>query len=222
MPETQAQPQTEYVPAAGRHWLLPFYDLLTRLMGADRSRKVLVDQAACRPGDRVLDVGCGTGSLLIQLKQHQPAAEVTGLDPDPGALAIARRKAERAGVAMQLDQGFAGELPYADGTFHRVLSSLMYHHLRGPQKEQMLREVRRVLKPGGSFHMLDFAGPGGERRGFIASHLHSHRALRDNDQERVLAALHAAGFSDARATARLPSLAGSLLIYHASVPGSAS
>ncbi|HEX8831402.1 MAG TPA: class I SAM-dependent methyltransferase, partial [Longimicrobium sp.] len=177
MPQTQAQPRTDYVPAAGRHWLLPFYDLLTRVLGADRSRKVLAQQAACRPGDRVLDVGCGTGSLLVLLKQLHPAAEVAGLDPDPGALTIARRKAERAGVAVLLDQGLAGELPYADGTFDRVLSSLMYHHLRGAQKEQMLREVRRVLKPGGSFHLLDFAGPGGERRGFIASHLHSHRAL---------------------------------------------
>ena len=109
-------------------------------------------------------------------------------------------------------------LPYADGTFHRVLSTLMYHHLRGAQKEQMLREVRRVLTPGGTLHLLDFAGPGSERRGFIASHLHSHRALRDNDQERVLASMRAAGFAAARVTLRVPSLAGDLLIYEAAVP----
>jgi len=216
---TQTQ-TTDYVPAAGRHWALPFYDLLTKLLGADRVRKLLAEQAACRPGDRVLDVGCGTGSLVVLLKRMQPGAEVVGLDPDPGALAIAGRKAGRAGVAVQLDQGSADALPYAGGTFHRVLSSLMYHHLRGAQKEQMLREVRRVLKPGGTFHLLDFAGPGTERRGFIASHLHSHRALRDNDQERVLASMHAAGLTDPRVTQRVPSLAGDLLLYVAAVADS--
>ncbi|HET7460322.1 MAG TPA: class I SAM-dependent methyltransferase [Longimicrobium sp.] len=212
-------PQTDYVPAAGRHWALPFYDLLTRLLGADRVRKPLAEQAACRPGDRVLDVGCGTGSLVVLLKRMQPGAEVVGLDPDPGALAIARRKAGRAGVTVQLDQGSADALPYGDGTFDRVLSSLMYHHLRGAQKEQMLREVRRVLKPGGTFHLLDFAGPGGQKRGFIASHLHSHRALRDNDQERVVAAMHAAGLRDATVTRRLATLAGDVLLYHAGAAG---
>jgi ubiquinone/menaquinone biosynthesis C-methylase UbiE len=213
-----SQTQRDFVPAAGRSWLLPFYDLLTRLIGADRVRTALAEQAACRPGDRVLDVGCGTGSLVVLLKRTQPAAQVTGLDPDPGALAIARRKAGRSGVTVQLDQGYADALPYAGGTFDRVLSSLMYHHLRGAQKEAMLREVRRVLKPGGTFHLLDFAGPGAERRGFIASHLHSHRALRDNDQERVLAALYAAGLAGARVTGRMPSLAGDLLLYRAGVP----
>ncbi len=204
-----------YVPAAGRRWALPFYDLLTNLLGADRIRIRLAEQAACRPGDRVLDVGCGTGSLLVTLKRVQPAASVVGLDPDPAALAIARRKAERAGLSIQLDQGFADALPYPAASFERVLSSLMYHHLPSAQKEQMLREVRRVLKPGGSFHMLDFAGPDGQRRGFVARHIHSHRALRDNDQEGVLAAMHAAGLADASATLRLPSHAGDLQFYQA-------
>ncbi|HEU4561262.1 MAG TPA: class I SAM-dependent methyltransferase [Longimicrobium sp.] len=207
-----------FIPAAGKHWALPFYDLLTKLLGADRVRKTLAEQAACRPGDRVLDIGCGTGTLVVQLKQLQPGAEVVGMDPDTGALAIARRKAERAGMAVELDQGFADALPYADGTFDRVVSSMMYHHLGADQKAQMLREVRRVLKPGGSFHLLDFAGPTGQRRGFIARHIHSHRALRDNDQEHVLAGMHAAGLADARVTRRLHSHAGDILLYEATAP----
>lgn len=105
-----------YIPAAGRHWLLPFYDLMAKLIGADRARDALARQAAPAPGHRVLEIGCGTGSVLMALKRAYPGAEVIGMDPDPGALAISRRKAQRAGVAMTLDQGFADALPYADAS----------------------------------------------------------------------------------------------------------
>src|SRR5829696_6349877 len=90
--ETMAKSTSRsYVPAAGKHWRLPFYDLMAKLMGADAARVPLVEQAACAPGDRVLEIGCGTGSLLLLINRMQPAAQVVGLDPDPAALAIARR-----------------------------------------------------------------------------------------------------------------------------------
>ena len=126
MAEASGRP---YVPAAGKHWRLPMYDLMAKVLGADAVRRVLVQQVACRAGDRVLEIGCGTGSLLLAVKQAQPGAEVVGLDPDPAALAIARRKADRAGVPIRTDQGYADELPYADASFDRVLSSRMFHHL---------------------------------------------------------------------------------------------
>ena len=90
------QPQRTYLPAAGKDSLLPLYDVMTRLMGADKARLELLERAKIRPGHRVLEVGCGTGSLLIQLKRLCPDTEVVGLDPDPKALARARRKAARA------------------------------------------------------------------------------------------------------------------------------
>ena len=121
--------QRTYLPAAGRDSLLPLYDLMTKLMGADRARRRLLDQAQIRPGHRILDIGCGTGSLLIQLKSLYPRTDVVGLDPDPKALARARRKAARAAVSIHLDQGFGDELPYPEASFDRVLSSLMFHHI---------------------------------------------------------------------------------------------
>src|SRR5688572_23444463 len=102
-----------FVPAAGQHWLLPLYDPITRLLGADKARKALLDQADLRPGQRVLEVGCGTGTLIVSIKQRQPGVDVVGLDPDATALARTKRKAERAGVAVQLDRGFSDSLSYA-------------------------------------------------------------------------------------------------------------
>jgi ubiquinone/menaquinone biosynthesis C-methylase UbiE len=146
------QSQRTYLPAAGRDIFLPFYDLMTKLMGADKARRALVDRAKIQPGHRVLEVGCGTGSLLIELKRLCPEADVVGLDPDPKALARARRKAARAAILIQLDQGFGDELPYPDASFDRLLSCLMFHHIPSDQKAKTLRAARHVLKPGGESH----------------------------------------------------------------------
>ncbi|HEX2208465.1 MAG TPA: class I SAM-dependent methyltransferase [Longimicrobium sp.] len=207
-----------YVPAAGKHWRLPFYDLMAKVLGADAARGLLVRQAACAPGDRVLEIGCGTGSLLLMLKRAQPDVEAVGLDPDPAALAIARRKAERTRVSFQLDEGFADELPYPDASLDRVLSSFMFHHLSRTVKEKTLREVRRVLRPGGRFHMVDFGGPG-SRRGFLAHLIHADRHLKDNAEDRVLTMMRDAGLADAQVVARRPSPVGSAIYYQATVPG---
>lgn len=183
-----------YLPAAGHDWALPLYDPLVRLLGGDAARRRLVEQAALQPGQRVLEIGCGTGTLLLMIKQH-PGVEVVGLDPDPKALALARRKAEKAGATVSLDQGFADELPYPDASFDRAFSSFMFHHLPAEVKEKTLREARRVLRPGGSLYLLDFRGPK-PSDGFFARLISSSHHLRDNTEERVLGLMKQAGFAD--------------------------
>ena|SRR5687768_6032184 len=199
---------TMYIPAAGYHSLLPFYDGLTKLMGVDRARRQLLDQADVRPSFRVLDVGCGTGTLAVLTKRRDPSVQVFGLDPDFKALARAKRKAERAKVAIQFDHGFADALPYPDASFDRVLSSMMFHHLRGTEKTGMLREVRRVLRPGGRLEMLDFAGPE-TADGLATRILHSHQLLKDNSEGHVVSLFEAAGLADPRRVTR-----GRILIWH--------
>ena len=94
-----------FLPAAGHDLFLPIYDPLTRLLGMDRRREALVAQADLRPHHRVLDLGCGTGSLAILLKERDVTLAVIGVDPDAKALDRARRKASRAGVSIRFDQG---------------------------------------------------------------------------------------------------------------------
>ena len=195
-------PRRPYLPAAGYDWALPFYDPLVKLLGGDRALRVLADQADLRPGHRVLDVGCGTGTLAVMLKTRHPDVDVVGLDPDPKALLRARRKAYGAKVSVQLDRGFSDELPYADGSFDRVFSSFMFHHLGPEEKEKTVREVRRVLKPGATLHLLDFGGAGPPGEGVLARWLHVHHRLRDNFGGQILALLNQAGFADAREAAR--------------------
>jgi ubiquinone/menaquinone biosynthesis C-methylase UbiE len=187
-----------YLPAAGRDWRLPFYDPLVTLMGVDRTRKALIDLAALTPNDRVLEIGCGTGSLLTWIKRVHPGVTVIGLDPDPKALARAHAKARRAAVSIQLDEGFADQMPYPDASFDHVFSSFMFHHLPRGAKEPTLREVRRVLKPRGRLILLDFAGPESGQRNTFARRLHSAHRLADNAEDKVLALLRGAGFTDAK------------------------
>ena len=183
-----------YLPAAGHDWLLPLYDPLVRLLGGDTARKAILEQAAVRPGRRVLDIGCGTGTLATLIKRLHRDVDVVGLDPDPKALACARRKAERLALPIRLDLGFSHELPYPEASFDRVFSTFMFHHLLPDNREATLCEVRRVLTPGGSFHMLDFLGAQENSRGLLARYFESSRRLKDNSVERVLILLNRAGF----------------------------
>ncbi len=152
-PRQQAR---KYIPAAGKDWLLPLYDPMTKLLGVHTYLRKLVAQAALQSNQQVLDIGCGTGTLMLMIKQLFPAMSIIGIDPDPKALAKAQQKAEKAHLMVQLDQGFSEDLPYPAASFDRVFSSFMLHHLQPTVKEAMLRESRRVLKSGGSLHLVDF------------------------------------------------------------------
>ena len=186
----------DYVPAAGRDWALPFYDLLSRAMGAHEVHRRLVEQVECAPGERILEVGCGTGNVLAALARAHPACEIVGLDPDPRALERARRK----GAAFTLDRGFADALPYPDASVDAVVSAFMYHHLGRKTKPRMLEEAARVLRPGGALHLADFAGPEAGIHGRVGGWFIRKHGFRDNEAPAVLDALHAAGFAHAEVT----------------------
>ena len=137
------------------------FDPVVRLtMRERRFKRQLLEQAGIQPGQRVLDLGCGTGTLAIMVKQATPDAEVVGLDGDPKILNQARSKAERASADVRFDHGYSTELPYEDASFDRVLSTLFFHHLTTEDKRRTAGEIKRVLRPGGELHVADFTNPG--------------------------------------------------------------
>jgi ubiquinone/menaquinone biosynthesis C-methylase UbiE len=187
--------QRPYLGPMSRRWLLPLYDPFSLLLGARTAHASLVEAAELRPGHRVLEIGCGTGNLALLAKARQPAATVVGLDPDAAALARARLKARRRGLELLLDRGFADQLPHPDASFDRVLSALMLHHLPGEEKPAALREVVRVLRPGGELHLVDIAQQDGGH-GRLRRHHGPH--ARNSPGTSVADLVGAAGFTDVR------------------------
>lgn len=149
-----------YVPALGYAWLTRFYDPVVALTTREGTfKRLLIEQAGLAPGQAVLDLGCGTGTLAVAIKRAVPAAHVTGVDGDPEVLRRARDKARRHRAEISFEEGLATELPYGDAGFDRVVSSLFFHHLSPADKRLTSREVHRVLKPGGEFHVADWGRP---------------------------------------------------------------
>jgi ubiquinone/menaquinone biosynthesis C-methylase UbiE len=136
------------------------YDPIVAATTRERTfKRRLIEQADIREQHSVLDVACGTGTLSIWIKQRVPGARVSGIDGDPQVLARARRKAEKGAVEVAFQQGLSTELPYADASFDRVVSSLFFHHLARESKITTIHEIARVLKPAGQLHLADWGKP---------------------------------------------------------------
>lgn len=149
-----------FLPALRFAALTRFYDPVVRSTTREGTfKRRLLEQAVLSDRTRVLDLGCGTGTLAIMAKRERPGADVSGLDADPEMLDRAIRKAGEAGLEVRFDQGLSNQLPYPDATFDRVLSTLFFHHLRPADKDLTVAEVVRVLKPGGELHVADWGLP---------------------------------------------------------------
>jgi ubiquinone/menaquinone biosynthesis C-methylase UbiE len=210
----------KYIPALRFDWLTPFYDPLLRWgMREETFKRQLIHQANIQPGQRVLDLGCGTGTLTILIKQSIPKAEVVGLDGDPMVLEIARSKAAKAGVDLTLDYGMAYRLPYPDGSFNRVLSSLVFHHLTREDKRRTIGEAYRVLRPGGEFRVVDFGKPYGLYGNLLSPFIKRLEHASDNVRGMLPVMMREAGFEQAEEQAHFTTIVGSLSSVSAHKPG---
>lgn len=210
--------QTQYIPALRFRWLTRFYDPLLHGLMRDRPLKArLVDQIAPRAGQRILDVGCGTGTLTLMLATRVPDAQVVGLDGDADVLELARAKAQRQGVDVEWIRGLSFDAPLADGTFDRITSSLMLHHLTTEQKLRTFDALRGWLKPGGELHVADWGAPHGPgmRTAFLAVQLlDGFETTRDNVSGALPELMARSGF-EVEQTQRARTVFGTLAYYRA-------
>ena len=152
--------QHDYVPALRFKVFTRFYDPVVRFTTRERVVKQALIRNATVPKDAtVVDIGCGTGTLTIWLKQQYPDARVIGVDADPEILAFARNKASVAAADVEFVESNATDLPFNDGSAERVVSSLFFHHLQPADKGRALTEALRILCDGGELHISDWGAP---------------------------------------------------------------
>ena len=211
-----------FLPALRFRALTPVFDRAVRVTTREqRFKRELLSQARIAPGDSVLDVGAGTGTLAIMVARAVPHAQVTGLDADPEILALARRKAADAGVEIDFVEGFSTELPFPDSHFDVVLSSLFFHHLERDVKTRTLTELHRVLKPGGPLHVADWGRPSDPVMAAAVLQVRvfdGFGVTADNVSGALPGMFEQAGFEHVAVRDRLRTPLGTLALYEASKP----
>jgi len=175
----------------------PYYDFTVNLVTLGKARalrKMTVAQALIKPGDSVLDVGCGTGEVTLLAKTRAKEGKVYGIDPAPEMIAVARSKAARKKLDVDFRLGVIEALPFPDASLDVVTSSLMMHHLPEELKVRGLAEIYRVLKPGGRLLIADFMRPTGSFLNHLFIVFTRHQGLKSGveDLQRLL---KNAGFS---------------------------
>jgi ubiquinone/menaquinone biosynthesis C-methylase UbiE len=203
-----------YIPALSFHWLTPVYDPLLKWgMREETFKRELIQQANIQPMMKVLDLGCGTGTLTLMLKRAHPEAEVTGMDGDPQVLDIARDKSR--GTNIQWDEGLASSLPYPDSVFDRVVTSLVIHHLVADDKRRAFKEIHRVLKSHGELHVLDFGAPHSSLTRFMTKYMRRLEEAADNFDGLIPRFITEAGFGSVNEPEHFVTIFGPLSLWRA-------
>jgi demethylmenaquinone methyltransferase/2-methoxy-6-polyprenyl-1,4-benzoquinol methylase/phosphoethanolamine N-methyltransferase len=183
-----------------RYWAR-FYDAATMLLSFGKApaiRRQTLELAQLASGEKVLDIGCGTGTLAIAARAEVGAeGEVHGIDASPEMIDVAVRKVGKEGADVRFQVGLIEGIPFPDDHFDIVLSSLMLHHLPEDLQRSGLAEIRRVLKPGGRFLVVEFAGQSHSVLGHLMTVL-GHKTDQSNLQE-LTKLLEGAGFASVEA-----------------------
>jgi ubiquinone/menaquinone biosynthesis C-methylase UbiE len=206
-----------YIPALSHDWLTPLYDSLIGWTMPEYAFKLrLIGQARIKSNQLVLDLGCGTGTLTRLIKRNYPDAMVIGIDGDERILGIAKRKANESQSRVTFQQAMAFQLPYVDASFHRALSSLVFHHLTRENKLRALKEMHRVLRVGGELHIADFGKPHNVLLRLASLPwrvFDSNKTTAENVNGLMPELIRVAGFVEVHESARYMTLFGTLSLF---------
>ena len=127
----------------------------------DQAHKMFAFSAAV-PEDgnikRILDIGCGAGAMTMALKEKYPDAEVIGIDMSAPMVRYAHKRSMENGLDITFKQMPAENLDFEDGSFDLIVANLLFHELPVSVSKQVTKEVHRLLRTGGVFHLFDFPG----------------------------------------------------------------
>ena len=212
--------QRKFTPALRLHWLTPFYDTAIRLFTREKKwRGRLLELLDPQPDDRILDVGCGTGSLAILIKQEFPGCQVVGIDPDERVLRIARRKAELAGVSIDWRTGFAEDLSPERESFAWIVSTLVLHQTSLESKKTLLRHCRHLLSEEGKLLIADYGIQESWAMRFlfrlVVQTVDGRTDTQPNADGFILDFLRQSDFRDSGVDCCFPTLTGALSIFRA-------
>ena len=212
-----AENSEKYIPALGYAPFTRFYDLVVGLTTREATfKKELIAQASPTENSKVLDVACGTGTLILLLKINCPNATVIGIDGDSTILEIARKKIKKAGASIQLDKGFSNNLPYGDGEFDIVMSSLFFHHLSSEMKKKTAEEMFRVIRPGGMIHIADWGKPDNKLMSLLFYSIQLLDGFKNTDDNRkglLPEIFKSAGFDEVKTQKSFSTIFGTMVLY---------
>lgn len=209
----------KYIPALRFAILTRFYDPLVRFSTREFPfKRALLAQAELQNNQTILDLACGTGTLAVAIKRRFPDAKVFAFDADDEILRMAQRKTAKANMKIHFEKGLSDNLPFADQTFDRVFSTLAFHHLTHQRKIKTIREIRRVLKRGGEFHLADY-GLARSKSQYILGRLirviDGAETTADNIAGRLKVLMEENGFANVERTAYFKTILGTIRLFKA-------
>lgn len=215
-------PDTGYVPATRWRVFSRLYDpVLALTMREGRFRGLMLERVDADLPERgtAVDIGCGTGTFVLALRERRPDAEVVAVDGD--AEIMAQAKAKPGASAVRWREGLAQELPMADDSADVATISLVLHHLLPQDKSRALIEARRILKPAGRLHIADWGRPSDPLMSaafFVAQAIDGFDRTADHRAGRLPTFVTAAGFGEVERYGRLRTGVGNLDLLTAGVP----
>jgi ubiquinone/menaquinone biosynthesis C-methylase UbiE len=206
-------------PALITSRLTRIYDPFIRIFIPEMQiKRDLIETAHISGGQQVLDLGAGSGTLAIMVKQAHPDARVVALDSDPEILSIARRKASRFGVELSFEPGNVVSLPFSDQSFDRVISSLVMSLLDRETKQLAIQEACRVLKADGEIAIADFSRPQTRWGRMVSPLVRRFEPIADNLDGLIPVLIRQAGFINVVEPRRYNTLFGTITILSGCKP----